>query len=254
MENISKERAKATKNQAERLDYLIAEMKKMSESYSADCEATYMKLGQEYSNLMSEYDWFDEIFEENGKKGLKNVKGEIVVPAIYDDYCMLEPYFLKSKAVGAKLNGKMALVKRDGKGTPITEFEFKYIEPIIYTHIYAVCKEEDTKHFALMNDGKVITPYELEDYEAPCDGAIILNANGKKGMLLFEQYEPTYIKPEYDEIYDDGCGSQFTFIKDGVQGRVTLDRKFISDEEFENLSEEEQDDLHDAGFISAADI
>ena len=254
MENKHKERTKATKEQAERLDYIIAEMNKLSESYSSDSEAAYMKLGQEYSNLISEYDWLDEIFEENGKKGLKNVKGEIIIPAIYDDYCMLEPYFLKNKAVGAKLNGKMALVMRNGKGTPITEFEFKYIEPITFTQIYAVWKEEDNKHFALMEAGKVITPYELEGYDTPCDGAIILTANGKKGMLLFEQYEPTYIRPEYDEIYDDGCGSLFTFIKDGVQGRVTLDGKFISDEEFENLSEEEQDNLHDAGFISAADI
>lgn len=95
MENNRKERAKATKEQAERLDYLMAEMKNLENSYNADNEAQYMKLGQEYANLMSDYDWLDEEFEENGKKGLKNVKGEIVVPAIYESFCMREPYFLK---------------------------------------------------------------------------------------------------------------------------------------------------------------
>lgn len=254
MENNRKERAKATKEQALRLDYLMAEMKNLEKSYNADSEAQYMKLGQEYAKLMSDYDWLDEEFEENGKKGLKNVKDEIVVPAIYEEFCMREPYFLKSKSVGAKFNGQFGLVERDGKGTPITEFEYQYIEPIIFTHLYAVWKKEDEKHFALMCDGKVITPYEIEDYGMPCDGAVLLCANGKKGLILFEQYEPMYIKPEYDDIYDDGCGSEFTFIKDGAPGRVTLDGKFISDDEFNSMSEEEQDDLHDAGFISATDI
>lgn len=254
MENNIKERVKATKEQAERLDYLMEEMKNLENSYNADSEAQYMTLGQEYTNLISDYDWHDEEFDENGKKGLKNVKGEIVVPAIYDSFFMREPYFLKSKPVGAKLNGQAALVKRDGKGTPITEFEYLYIEPIIFTQLYAVWKKEDNKHFALMCNGKVITPYEIEDYGMACDGAVLLIANSKKGLVLFEQYEPIYIKPEYDDIYNDGCGSEFTFIKDGAEGRTTLDGKFISKEEFEKLSDEEQDDLHDAGFISAADI
>ena len=37
------------------------------------------------------------------------------------------------------------------------------------------------------------------------------------------------IKPEYDEIYDEGVGSDFIFVKDGKKGRVTLDKKFVSE-------------------------
>jgi hypothetical protein len=86
------------------------------------------------------------VFEENGKKGLKNVKGEVVVPAIYDNYGILEPYYLKLSPVVAQLDGKVALVERDGKGTPYTDFEYHYIEPILFSNLYAVWKKEDLKH------------------------------------------------------------------------------------------------------------
>jgi hypothetical protein len=191
---------KATKELAERLDYINAEMEKLRDNTDQESEWRFMELGQEHCDLISSYDWYDEKFEENGKKGLKNVKGEIVVPAIYDSFFMREPYFLKSKPVGAKLNGQAALVKRDGKGTPITEFEYLYIEPIIFTQLYAIWKKEDNKHFALMCNGKVITPYEIEDYGMACHGAVLHIVNSKKGLVLFEQYEPIYIKPEYDDI------------------------------------------------------
>ena len=62
-----------------------------------------------------------------------------------------------------------------------------------------------------------------------------------------------YISPEYDDIIDNGIGDDFTFIKDGIIGRVTMDKRFISDEEYDNLSDEEQDELYEIGFISAPD-
>lgn len=233
--------------QIERMDYLLAEMKRQSE------EATpgYMKIYQEYDELEQAYDWLDEVFEENGKKGLKNVKSEVVVPAIYDRFGMLEPYYYASRAVGAQRDGAMALVARDGQGTPLTAFEYHLIMPLFMTPLYAVWKKDDLKHFALMVAGKVITPYEIENYYPSCNDATILEADGKMGML----YEPTlaYIKPEYDDIYCEGIGSDYTFVKDGVEGRITLDGRFISNDDFLSLPAEEQDDLEDAGFICVLD-
>jgi hypothetical protein len=104
-----------------------------------------------------------------------------------------------------------------------------------------------------MIDGEVITPYEIEKYYMQCNGVLPLEANGKAGMLAYD-LGLIYIKPEYDELYDDGFGSDFTFVKDGKKGRVTLDKRFISDEEYNSLSEEEQDNLEDVGFICSYDI
>lgn len=62
-----------------------------------------------------------------------------------------------------------------------------------------------------------------------------------------------YISPEYDEIYGGCVGEDFVFVKDGVEGWVTLDKRFISKEEYHNLPEDEQDDLLDGGFICSVD-
>ena len=90
---------KATKEQAERLDFVISEMDRIKNGETS--ELKYYKLLPEYEELVSNYDWSDEVFEENGKKGLKNVKGEVVVPAIYDKYGILEPYYLPNYGVPA---------------------------------------------------------------------------------------------------------------------------------------------------------
>lgn len=253
MENKEEKMPKATKELAERLDYINAEMEKLRDNTDQESEWRFMELGQEHCDLISSYDWYDEKFEENGKKGLKNVKGEIVVPAIYDNFGMPGLYYMNTSCVPAQLDGKMALVKRDGKGLPATEFSYQYIEPIPYSMFYAVWQADDMKHFALMVGGEVITPYEIENYGCPCNDAIPLYADGKSGLLAYG-CGIVYVKPEYDEVYDEGFDSDFIFVKDGKKGRITLeDHRYITDEEFASLSEDEQDVLHDAGFICSYD-
>ena len=245
--NDKEKKTRATAVQADRLDFLNAEIERVGQE--AD---NYLSLLQEQHELMFGYDWLDEVFEENGKKGLRNVRGEVVVPAIYDSFCMPRPYYLPMLLVGAKKGDKVALVERDGKGTPHTDFEFHYVEPIPFTPFNIAFKSEDLHHFAIIILGKVFTPYELVDYYRPCDDHIILKGdNDKYGIIGMGSL--IYIAPEYDDIIDNGIGDDFTFIKDGVKGRVTMDKRFISDEDYDNLTDEEQDDLYEIGFISAPD-
>ena len=245
--NDKEKTPRATAVQADRLDFLTAEIKRVGPE--AD---NYLSLMQEQHDLMFGYDWLDEVFEENGKKGLRNVRGEVVVPAIYDDFLMPRPYYLPMMLVGAKKGGKFALVERDGKGTPSTDFEFHYVEPIPFTLFNIAFKSEDLHHFAIVVLGKVFTPYELVNYYRPCDDHIILKGdNDKYGIIGMGSL--VYISPEYDDVIDNGIGEDFTFIKDGVKGRVTMDKRFISDEEYRNMSDEQQDDLYDLGFICAPD-
>lgn len=245
--NDNNKKPKATSELADKLDFLEAEIKRADRD-----DKNYLNLLQEREDLMHGFDWFDEVFEENGKKGLRNVRGEVVVPAIYDDFCMPRPYYLPSLLVGAKKGDKVALVKRDGKGTPKSDFEFHYVEPIPFTLFDITFKSEDLHHFAILLHNHVFTPYELVDYEMPCDEHIILKGdNGKFGIIGLSTF--VYIAPEYDAVIDNGIGNDFTFIKDGVKGRVTMDKRFISDEEYKNLTDEEQDDLYEIGFINAPD-
>ena len=245
--NDKEKTPRATAVQADRLDFLTAEIKRVGPESD-----NYLSLMQEQHDLMFGYDWLDEVFEENGKKGLRNVRGEVVVPAIYDDFLMPRPYYLPMMLVGAKKGDKFALVERDGKGTPSTDFEFHYVEPIPFTLFNIAFKSEDLHHFAIVVLGKVFTPYELVNYYRPCDDHIILKGdNDKYGIIGMGSL--VYISPEYDDVIDNGIGEDFTFIKDGVKGRVTMDKRFISDEEYRNMSDEEQDKLYDLGFICAPD-
>ena len=208
---------------------------------------------QEYYNLMYKYDWYDNVFEENGKKGLKNVKGEVVVPATFDDILMPEPYYYPSLPAPVVKEGKAGLVKRDGQGTVEVDFDYYYIERVFNAAIYAVTQAEDKKHFALMAAGTVLTPYEVEEYYLPCDGCMIIRKNDKYGVLAIDQ-GLIYIAPEYDKVLDPGYGEYFLFIKDGVEGYVTLEGKFISKDEFDNLEIDEQNEYLQVGFIGSEDI
>ncbi|MBO7497739.1 MAG: hypothetical protein J6T64_00925 [Bacteroidaceae bacterium] len=242
---------KATRELAERLDYVLAEMKRLDWKDEAS-EAKYMELGQEYCDLTDLYDWYDEVFEENGKKGMKNVKGEIVIPAIYDGFGVPELYYEGYSLVAAERDGKKGLVKRDGTGTPTTEFEYHQLIRVPFSDIYATWKSEDDKHFAFMAEGKVFTPYELESISWISNGVGVVYANGKKGLVAVD-LGLIYISPEYDDISGDGPGEFITFVKDGKEGRVTLDKRFVSNEAFESMTEEEQDKLLNIGFIYETD-
>ena len=232
--------------QVKQLDEMVSKMGTIP-------EADYCEFYEEYNDLIASYDWNDIVFEENGKKGLKDVKGQVVVPALYDDFSDLAPYYEYPKRVIAYLNGKVALVKRNGEGTPITDFEFSQMERIPCSPFYAVWKEEDDAHFAVMYDGKVITPYEIEVYGDVVDGGVWLGANGKTGLLYYVG-EIIYIKPQYDSIYDEGVGGDFFFVKDGVAGRLTLDGRFIPNEVWDNLTDDEYDELWQVGWLSAVDF
>ena len=196
--NDKENKPRATAVQADRLDFLKDEIERVGRE--AD---NFLSLMQEQHELMFGYDWYDEVFEEKGKKGLRNVRGEVVVPAIYDSFCMPRPYYLPMLLVGAKKGDKVALVERDGKGTPRTDFEFHYVEPIPFTPFNIAFKSEDLNHFALIILGKVFTPYELVDYYLPCDDHIILKGdNDKYGIIGMGSL--IYIAPEYDDIIDNG--------------------------------------------------
>lgn len=231
---------------------VIARIDELEAMISSDAQNMPDELFEEHANLIQNYDWYDEEFEENGKVGLKNVKGEVLVPAIYDGFYSFESYLVPSVAAAAKKDGKLLLVKRDGMGTPVTEAKFTHIERIDFSAIYAVCQDEDGKYCALMAGGEVFTPYEIEHCYQQVDGCIIVEADGKYGVLAVDQ-GLVYISPEYDEVCDQGFGEDFLFVKDGVEGYVTLDNRFISKEEYAKLEAEAQDELLDVGFVGSVD-
>lgn len=99
--------------------------------------------------------------------------------------------------------------------------EFAIVENIFGSHLKAVAKAEDKKHFAIMEGNEILTPFELESHGIAFNGVVLLKAGDKMGMLAFDLGN-IYIAPEYDYINEAAVGDDFVFEKDGKKGRVTL--------------------------------
>ena len=116
----------------EKLDRLIDIVEKAEENG----DATKVKHRSSYdlvnvrSLYIERYDWFDTVFEEGGKLGLKDIKGDVVVPAKYDGF-QERCHFLFARTVPrvALVRGKAGLVKADGSGE-LVEYVNKVLKPV----------------------------------------------------------------------------------------------------------------------------
>lgn len=99
----------------------------------------------------------------------------------------------------------------------------------------------------------MLTPFELEKRYEICDGAMMVEAGGKIGLMAID-HGNIYIRPEYDMIYDEGGGEYFIFVKDGVEGKVTMEGRFVSNKDYEAMTAEEEEEIAPNGFIDAFDF
>lgn len=76
--------------------------------------------------MKGKYIHFHEVFEENGKFGIKTHEGEVLISASYN--FLRTPYVyvddLKTMPIIAEKEGKMGLVLPDGKDTVVVPFEY----------------------------------------------------------------------------------------------------------------------------------
>lgn len=70
------------------------------------------------NEFASARDWFTTVFKENGKEGVKDLDGSILVPAMFDTVCYTydRTLFGASKPVVVLLDEKFGIVKADGTG------------------------------------------------------------------------------------------------------------------------------------------
>jgi len=81
------------------------------------------------NRIKDKYLQFHEVFEENGKFGIRDHKGKVLVSAKYD--FLRTPYVyvddLKMMPVIAERDGKMGLILPDGKDTVVADFVYDNI-------------------------------------------------------------------------------------------------------------------------------
>ena len=97
-----------------------------------------------YLRLKEKYIQYHEVFEQNGKFGMKNHTGEIMLSPQYDFLrtCYIYNDDLSMMPVIAEKNGKMGLVYPDGNDTIVADF--------LYDEI---CLRDEYPYFEAVKDG-----------------------------------------------------------------------------------------------------
>ncbi len=210
----------------ERVNFLKSEIEKL------DCAT---KLFTEFENLRKEYQWWDIVFEENGKKGLKDVSGKIRVPAIYADFPILLPYtrWRSVPVIAQNEQGLYGLVKVDGSGDAITDFEYEYLSFEQWSGLFVAAK--DGLCGIMNHQGQLLVPCELDGVcrEIPINGHILVTLGEKQG--IYNYVYDLYIKPIYDEI---DMKDDKVYVRLGDQwGYLDEEGNFIDENDEETLDE-----------------
>ena len=199
---------------------LLNEINTLEEQNPAD-RKPLCELYDRYFALKNTYDLSDQIFEENGKKGLKNITGTILLPAIYND---IKACFNYSPAPHVAIpvsneSGKYALVQSDGKGTPITPFIYDDIDLLDYSNFYLAKK--DQKYAVFTCRGKEFVPCIIDYFIEYCNDIYAFHSDGKEGLFTSRGL---YVPPIFDQV----GGDDWVFVKKGNQsGYIDTEGNFI---------------------------
>ena len=210
-------------------------------TYNAEMNAAMrngdFNLANEYIEKMEalceEYDLFDQEFTENGLTGLKDITGQVRIPALY-------------KAIGARyrydhwrelpvpvMNGedKYAIVNADGSGKPICDFIYDYITFCPWTDHFIV--HRGSKATILRPDGTELLPTMVDTIYEPFNHIVMLENEGKYGLCTLHG---SYVAPIYDEMEPDDDDNVHVRLGD-TWGYISGDGEFLP----EPLSDEDQD-------------
>ena len=215
----------ATKEIAARIDEIKSRIK--ATMHSNDPIEVIVEAHDELEKLLHEYNTCDIVFEENGKKGLKDIAGTVRVPAIYEGFTESYSYtFNRKKPVPARNEtGKYALVATDGTGVPMCDFEYSYIEFMFASEDYYRCEKDvdgKTKSGVLNAQGELLVPCEMDVVHAISNSFSGIVKDGKVGFLTTSGM---YIAPIFDDVEDEG--EYLKACKDGVWGYIGTDGCFI---------------------------
>ena len=229
-----KKKQQVTAEVIERLDNILNEL---NELYGTETHFDrMMELSIEQNQIEEQYDLMDTVYEMNGKKGIKDIKGKVRVPALYNDFAVLYAYtsFRNTPVIALNDEGKFAIVKANGTGEAIYGFEYEDIDIEPLSKLFVVRKAGKT---ALMNSlGQLLTPLELDKVYLymPINGLIEIEMDDKMG--LYDYCNKLYVRPVYDAI-DEKEGSVYVQLGERWGYISSEDGTFIDEYDEDTLDE-----------------
>lgn len=218
---------KITKAVCEQITVINNRIREILSGNTANNEKELMTLYQKYWNIRAEYDVLDRMFEENGKMGVVDVIGNVVVPALYKGFAEFHNRAIYSflPIPACDFNDKYALVTSDGKGTPLCRFEYDKIIILRGSSNYFVCVKkvgERLQAGVIDSCGKVIVPCEMDKVYFVSKRIARVVKDGKMGVLTMNG---DFFAPVYDEVEENN--GYLAVCKRGRWGYLSSKGEFV---------------------------
>lgn len=230
---------KVTPTVCERIQFIKNRIKEILVDMLPENKKEYGSLLNEFDSIRGDYDLFDSVFEENGKTGVVDVTGRIIVPAIYKDCPELFAYtpFESLPMAVCNFEDKYALVAPDGLGTQLCGFEYDYISYLRATNSHYMCVKKSGDGVLkgiLDGKGRLIVPCEMDKVYEYAFNFTPFEKDGKYGCITDNG---TFVPPLYDEL--EAEESWLKACKDGVWGYIAADCSFIPEDDEDRYDSED---------------
>ena len=197
-------------------------------------------LYNEFCSIRQEYETHDVVVEDDGKLGIMDIAGRLIVPPIYKDFSETYSYDINTKKrpiPACNFDNKYALVAADGKGTPLCGFEYDMIHfmQCSYNLYRCIKKVAGEDIYGVLDDkGHLIVPCEMDMVNPISNNYACLFKGDKMGAMMIDG---SYFEPVYDDIYEK---EGFLWAAIGAKiGYLNRKGEIVAAEEAVNLNEDD---------------
>lgn len=162
------------------------------------------------------------LFEENGKVGLKDERGEVLIPAIYEAIGWSDGGLsIIDKVVGYKLNGLWGLIHTANK--LVTSAEYLALKPGEGEFLIAQKRSSLSQRpsFGVVNtSGKEVIPFQYDGLQLGNLRAVVMSRSGTKFQFGLTDLSHNILIPlEYRRIYSLGS---LRFAVENFEGKTAI--------------------------------
>jgi hypothetical protein len=181
------------------------------------------------SLIMESYDWSDQEFQENGRSGLMDCFGEVLIPALYDETWFRTSYFVsREKPVACRKENKWGMVMPDGAGTIVADFLYDNIFLEEYYSMWSFIIVVLSGRYGFIDiKGNPLTPVDIDEIFHPANDMGKVRKGDRYGFIY---YNGDYIEPAYEEIAFSDHDRRYHVKLDGRWGFVDKSKSFRSAE------------------------